>query len=205
MTKPPPCRYSSTGRRAVRRRVQARAQRLAVAAGQRQVLDPRQRRARQLQHLGADGVGRARLRPASSRAMGSRGRGGCVRAGRPWRASAGGGSRVSVGGRHRSRRAYSARSPPPRIDMTRILYITQIEIDDGAVRLLPAECERAAACSGPLIVTDAGVRAAGVLAHGRIGAWAPCPTRSSTARRPTPPRPACAPPPRSTGATAATA
>lgn len=47
--------------------------------------------------------------------------------------------------------------------MTRIAYITQIEIDAGAVRLLPAECERLG-IRRPLIVTDAGVRAAGVLA-----------------------------------------
>ena len=47
--------------------------------------------------------------------------------------------------------------------MTRILYITQIELDYGAVRLLPAECDRSA-IRRPLIVSDAGVRAAGVLA-----------------------------------------
>ena len=46
--------------------------------------------------------------------------------------------------------------------MSRILYITQIEIDAGAVRQLPAECERTG-IRRPLVVTDAGVRAAGVL------------------------------------------
>ncbi len=46
--------------------------------------------------------------------------------------------------------------------MARILYITQIDIDDGAVRLLPEECHRAG-MKRPLVVTDAGVRAAGVL------------------------------------------
>ena len=46
--------------------------------------------------------------------------------------------------------------------MARILYLTQIDIDFGAVRLLPEECQRAG-MSKPLIVTDAGVRAAGVL------------------------------------------
>ena len=46
--------------------------------------------------------------------------------------------------------------------MARILYITQIDIDDGAVRLLPEECQRAG-MRRPLVVTDAGVRAAGVL------------------------------------------
>jgi hypothetical protein len=46
--------------------------------------------------------------------------------------------------------------------MSRILYITQIEIDHGAVRQLPAECQRTG-MQRPLVVTDAGVRAAGVL------------------------------------------
>ena len=46
--------------------------------------------------------------------------------------------------------------------MARFQYVTQIEIDPGAVRLLPQEC-RAAGISKPLVVTDAGVRAAGVL------------------------------------------
>lgn len=46
--------------------------------------------------------------------------------------------------------------------MARILYLTQIEIDHGAVKLLGAECERVG-IRRPLVVTDAGVRAAGVL------------------------------------------
>jgi len=46
--------------------------------------------------------------------------------------------------------------------MPRILYLTQIDIDHGAVRLLPTECERTG-MRRPLVVTDAGVRAAGVL------------------------------------------
>ena len=46
--------------------------------------------------------------------------------------------------------------------MARILYLTQIEIDHGAVRCLPEECLRAG-MKKPLIVSDAGVRAAGVL------------------------------------------
>jgi 4-hydroxybutyrate dehydrogenase len=45
--------------------------------------------------------------------------------------------------------------------MARILYLTQIDIDPGVVRLLP-ECERTG-MRRPLVVTDAGVRAAGVL------------------------------------------
>ncbi|MDT7834669.1 iron-containing alcohol dehydrogenase [Aquabacterium sp. OR-4] len=46
--------------------------------------------------------------------------------------------------------------------MARILYLTQIEIDHGAVRLLPEECQRIGMAK-PLVVSDAGVRAAGVL------------------------------------------
>jgi 4-hydroxybutyrate dehydrogenase len=48
--------------------------------------------------------------------------------------------------------------------MARILYLTQIDIDPGAVRLLPEECRRIG-MRRPLVVTDAGVRAAGVLAQ----------------------------------------
>ena len=46
--------------------------------------------------------------------------------------------------------------------MAHILHVTRIEIEFGASRLLPAECERAG-MRRPLVVTDAGVRAAGVL------------------------------------------
>ena len=46
--------------------------------------------------------------------------------------------------------------------MARIVYLTQIEIDHGAVRILPQECQRIG-MKKPLVVTDAGVRAAGVL------------------------------------------
>jgi 4-hydroxybutyrate dehydrogenase len=46
--------------------------------------------------------------------------------------------------------------------MALIQYLTQIELDFGAVRLLPTHCERIG-ITRPLIVTDAGVRAAGVL------------------------------------------
>ena len=46
--------------------------------------------------------------------------------------------------------------------MARFQYVTQIEIDPGVVRLLPQEC-KAAGIAKPLVVTDAGVRAAGVL------------------------------------------
>jgi len=46
--------------------------------------------------------------------------------------------------------------------MARILYLTQIDIDPGAVRLLRGECDRID-MRRPMVVTDAGVRAAGVL------------------------------------------
>ena len=46
--------------------------------------------------------------------------------------------------------------------MARILYLTQIELAHGAIATLPAECQRVG-MHKPLIVTDAGVRAAGVL------------------------------------------
>ncbi len=56
--------------------------------------------------------------------------------------------------------------------MARIFYLTQIDIDPGVVRLLPAECERTG-IRKPLVVTDAGVRAAGVLqmALDALGTW----------------------------------
>src|SRR3954470_5770355 len=46
--------------------------------------------------------------------------------------------------------------------MALIYYVTQIQFDFGAIRLLRQECERVG-ISKPLIVTDAGVKAAGVL------------------------------------------
>lgn len=46
--------------------------------------------------------------------------------------------------------------------MAFINYITQIQLDFGAVRLLPQECERVG-IRRPLVVSDAGVKAAGVL------------------------------------------
>jgi len=48
--------------------------------------------------------------------------------------------------------------------MARIQYLTQIDIDFGTVRLLPDECRRLG-MHKPLIVSDAGVRDAGVLAE----------------------------------------
>ena len=46
--------------------------------------------------------------------------------------------------------------------MAFIFYVTQIHLDHGAVALLPQECARSG-IKRPLVVTDAGVRAAGVL------------------------------------------
>lgn len=46
--------------------------------------------------------------------------------------------------------------------MALIQYLTQIQLESGAARLLPQECERVG-MRRPLVVTDAGVRAAGVL------------------------------------------
>ena len=46
--------------------------------------------------------------------------------------------------------------------MSFINYVTQIQIDFGAISLLKAECERVG-ITRPLIVTDAGVKAVGIL------------------------------------------
>ncbi len=46
--------------------------------------------------------------------------------------------------------------------MALIYYVTQVQLDFGAVKLLKQECERVG-ITRPLVVTDAGVRAAGVL------------------------------------------
>ena len=46
--------------------------------------------------------------------------------------------------------------------MSQILYVTNIQIDFGAIALLRCECERTG-MSKPLIVTDVGVKAAGLL------------------------------------------
>ena len=46
--------------------------------------------------------------------------------------------------------------------MALIYYVTQVQFDFGAIRLLKQECERVG-ITRPLVVTDAGVKAAGVL------------------------------------------
>ncbi|MEO6408756.1 MAG: iron-containing alcohol dehydrogenase [Burkholderiaceae bacterium] len=52
--------------------------------------------------------------------------------------------------------------------MAFINYITQIHLDRGVLRLLRAQCERVG-ITRPLVVTDAGVRAAGVLDQALVG------------------------------------
>ena len=47
--------------------------------------------------------------------------------------------------------------------MSRIFHVTQIEIEPGALRCLASECARHG-LRKPMVVTDRGVRAAGVLA-----------------------------------------
>lgn len=51
---------------------------------------------------------------------------------------------------------------PSPLAMASIFYITQVQFDFGAVRELRAECARVG-IARPLVITDAGVRAAGVL------------------------------------------
>jgi 4-hydroxybutyrate dehydrogenase len=58
---------------------------------------------------------------------------------------------------------YSAAFNPTLVNtMALIYYITQVQFDFGAIKLLKQECERVG-ITRPLIVTDAGVKAAGVL------------------------------------------
>jgi hypothetical protein len=58
--------------------------------------------------------------------------------------------------------------------MANILYVTNIQIDFGAIRLLPTECARSG-ITRPLIVTDAGVKAVGIL-HKALDALPGVPT-----------------------------
>jgi 4-hydroxybutyrate dehydrogenase len=60
------------------------------------------------------------------------------------------------------RHGYSPSSPKTLITMATILYLTQIQFEFGAIQLLASECERVG-IRRPLVVTDAGVKAAGVL------------------------------------------
>lgn len=69
--------------------------------------------------------------------------------------------------------------------MALIYYLTQIQFDFGAIMLLPQECERVG-IRRPLVVTDAGVRAAGVLdrALAALAGW-PCTVFDQTPSNPT--------------------
>jgi alcohol dehydrogenase class IV len=69
--------------------------------------------------------------------------------------------------------------------MAFIYYVTHIHLDFGAVSLLPGECERVG-IRQPLIVTDAGVRAAGVLERASTAlASLPCAVFDQTPSNPT--------------------
>lgn len=68
--------------------------------------------------------------------------------------------------------------------MAQILYLTRIEIEFGASRLLPAECERIG-IRRPLVITDAGVRAAGVLDEALAAFEAKPPVFDQTPSNPT--------------------
>ncbi len=87
--------------------------------------------------------------------------------------------------------------------MAFINYVTQIQFDFGAVRLLRQECERVG-ITRPLIVTDQGVKAAGVLQRA-LDALGGMPHAVFDQTPSNPPRPPCARPPRSTRSSAATA
>ncbi|SAL44654.1 iron-containing alcohol dehydrogenase [Caballeronia peredens] len=69
--------------------------------------------------------------------------------------------------------------------MSLINYITQIQFDFGAVRLLAGECERIG-IRRPLIVTDAGIRAAGLVDKvlDALGSSAPMPVFDATPPNP---------------------
>ncbi|WP_244830960.1 iron-containing alcohol dehydrogenase [Caballeronia sp. TF1N1] len=69
--------------------------------------------------------------------------------------------------------------------MSLINYITQIQFDFGALRLLAGECERFG-IKRPLIVTDAGIRAAGLLDKvvDALGAKTPAPVFDATPPNP---------------------
>ncbi|WP_250469190.1 MULTISPECIES: iron-containing alcohol dehydrogenase [unclassified Caballeronia] len=69
--------------------------------------------------------------------------------------------------------------------MSLINYITQIQFDFGALRLLAGECERFG-IKRPLIVSDAGIRAAGLLDKvvDALGAQTPAPVFDATPPNP---------------------
>jgi len=69
--------------------------------------------------------------------------------------------------------------------MSLINYITQIQFDFGAVRLLKSECERIG-IRRPLVVTDRGIRAAGIVdtVLGALGHGASVPIYDGTPPNP---------------------
>jgi alcohol dehydrogenase class IV len=54
--------------------------------------------------------------------------------------------------------------------MAQILYLTNIQIDFGVLATLGAECEKAN-INRPLIVTDQGVKAVGILQKAMDASW----------------------------------
>ena len=69
--------------------------------------------------------------------------------------------------------------------MALIYYMTQIQFDFGAIQLLKQECQRVG-ITRPLVVTDAGVRAAGVLQKALDAlAGLPCAVFDGTPSNPT--------------------
>jgi alcohol dehydrogenase class IV len=74
--------------------------------------------------------------------------------------------------------------------MAFINYVTQIQFDFGAVQMLRQECERVG-ISKPLIVTDPGVKAAGILQKS-INALGGLPHAVFDQTPPTPPKRLCA-------------
>ena len=88
--------------------------------------------------------------------------------------------------------------------MAFIFYVTQIQIEFGAIRLLTRNA-RASASPGPLIVTDPGVKAAGLLQKA-LDALPGVPVAVyDQTPSPIPTRPRCVPPWRSTRPASATA
>ena len=87
--------------------------------------------------------------------------------------------------------------------MAFIYYVTQIQFEFGAIKLLRQECERVG-ISRPLIVTDPGVKAAGILQKA-LDALPGLSVAVFDRRLPTRPKRPCAPQPSCTKPAAATA
>lgn len=87
--------------------------------------------------------------------------------------------------------------------MAFIYYVTQVQFEFGAVRLLKQECDRVG-ITRPLIVSDPGVKAAGVLQKA-LDALAGLPVAILIRHHPTRQKQPCAPLLRCTTPTSATA